>query len=141
MDFRVITRSCVANAFLNLRRRGRCYRAAMDMNIGENRDEANWASEMARELISARVIAFREGSSDLYVETLARALDEAVGAPQGTPKESVRRLGHLIVALSLAGAVAIVGAGEAISENEGPEVMLRAVAEQLSDAAAKGKWF
>lgn len=113
----------------------------MDMNIGENRGEANWASEMARELICARVIAFREGSSDLYVETLARALEEAVGAPQGTPKESVRRLGHLIVALSLAGAVAIVGAGEAISEDEGPEVMLRAVAEQLSDAAAKGKWF
>ena len=45
------------------------------------------------------------------------------------------------MALSLAGAVAIVGAGEAISEDEGPEVMLRAVAEQLADAAAKGKWF
>ena len=58
----------------------------MDMNIGENRGEANWASEMARELISARVIAFREGSSDLYVETLARALDEAVGAPGGRRK-------------------------------------------------------
>lgn len=113
----------------------------MDMTIGDDRGDATWASEMARELISARVIAFREGSSDLYVETLARALDEAVGAPQATPKEPIRGLGHLIAALSLAGAVAIVGAGEAMSDDEGPAVILRAVAEQLSDAAANGKWF
>ncbi len=118
----------------------------MEIPIGMDPGEANWASGMARELITARTIVLRGAQPVIFTEAMQRALSEALGEDHPVPKALTRRVAALIAALSVAGAAAIVAGGEAMEidvrmpEGEGADALLKIVAEALAKLADEGKW-
>jgi hypothetical protein len=121
----------------------------MEIPIGMDPGEANWASGMARELITARTIVLRDKQPAIFTEAMQRALSEALGEDYPVPEALARRVKALIAALSVAGAAAIVAGGEAMEvedginmpEGEGADALLKIVAETLARLADEGQWF
>jgi hypothetical protein len=125
----------------------------MDITLGADPEEAKWASELARELVSARLLTLQEGhgpdpESPLLTGALGRALAEVFGS-EDVPEDVLRRAGQILAALSFVATATVVVAGDALRErdiSEGGEeqaanMMMQAVAAALERYGAEGRWF
>jgi hypothetical protein len=115
----------------------------MDINITlRDPDEARKAVALACELVSARVLAWRETGPDgamppVLREALGRAVAEILEGKL-SPDALGERIAYPIAALALVGAVAVLSGGQAlegeerVAEGEGIQVMLEIIMEALA---------
>jgi hypothetical protein len=120
----------------------------LNININlRDPDEARKAVALARELVSARVLAWKETGPDgsmppVLSGALARAVMDVLEGEQDV-KSLAERIGYVFAALALVGAVAVDVAGQGLEldgtaeEGEGTDHMLRLITQTLENREGK----